>query len=140
MKFANPKLEPERMTDIISRFNLYKYRLDGVFYHENGLKAKNISFKTYKKVPIEEVGDAKVIAVLNDDNNLKPDRASASSAPEEAQKPRFAKVLKEVSYDVLFDEQTKTYLPVSLIALFICFRVVYSGFSSNALISGLGTA
>lgn len=118
MKFANPKLEPERMTDIISRFNLYKYRLDGVFYHENGLKAKNISFKTYKKVPIEEVGDAKVIAILNDDNNLKPDRASASSAPEEAQKPRFAKVLKEVSYDVLFDEQTKTYLPVSSIRKF----------------------
>lgn len=118
MKFANPKLEPERMTDIISRFNLYKYRLDGVFYHENGLKAKNISFKTYKKVPIEEVGDAKVIAILNDDNNLKPDRASASSAPEEAQNPRFAKVLKEVSYDVLFDEQTKTYLPVSSIRKF----------------------
>ena len=118
MKFANPKLEPERMTDIISRFNLYKYRLDGVFYHENGLKAKNISFKTYKKVPIEEVGDAKVIAILNDDNNLKPDRASASSAPEETQNPRFAKVLKEVSYDVLFDEQTKTYLPVSSIRKF----------------------
>lgn len=118
MKFANPKLVPERMTDIISRFNLYKYRLDGVFYHENGLMAKNISFKTYKKVPIEEVGDAKVIAILNDDNNLKPDRASASSSPEEAQKPRFAKVLKEVSYDVLFDEQTKTYLPVSSIRKF----------------------
>lgn len=117
-QFANPKLEPERMTDIISRFNLYKYRLDGVFYHENGLKAKNISFKTYKKVPLEEVGDAKVIAVLSDDNNLKPDRASASSAPEDAQKPRFAKVLKEVSYDVLFDEQTKTYLPVSSIRKF----------------------
>lgn len=49
MKFANPKLVPERMTDIINRFNLYKYRLDGVFYHENGLKAKNISFKTYKR-------------------------------------------------------------------------------------------
>lgn len=55
---------------------------------------------------------------MNDDNNLKPDRASASSAPEETQNPRFAKVLKEVSYDVLFDEQTKTYLPVSSIRKF----------------------
>lgn len=67
-------------------FNLYKYRLEGAFYQENGLEVKTVSFKAYKK---EQVGDG--------------------------QSFREVKVLKEVSYDVLFDKQTKTYVPISSI-------------------------
>lgn len=93
VKFANPKLEDAHIKNIISRFNLYKYRQDGVFYKEKGLKAKNIYFKTYQKIPVENTGDG-------------------------TQKPRFTKVLKEVSYDVLFDEQTKTFVPISAIRKF----------------------
>lgn len=105
-KFASPKLENAQMEDIIGRFNLYKYRLEGAFYQENGLEVKTVSFKTYKK---EQVGDG--------------------------QSFREVKVLKEVSYDVLFDKQTKTYVPISSIrkyafendiTLIDCFRHAYA--------------
>ncbi|MGG6549765.1 UNVERIFIED_CONTAM: hypothetical protein NY100_30565, partial [Prevotella sp. 15_C9] len=56
-KFADPKLESRHMEGIIERFNLYKYKQEGVAYRENGLEAKNISFLTYQKVPIEPEED-----------------------------------------------------------------------------------
>lgn len=39
-KFASPKLENAQMEDIIGRFNLYKYRLEGAFYQETVLKSR----------------------------------------------------------------------------------------------------
>ena len=48
------------MEGIIERFNLYKYKQEGVAYQENGLEAKNISFLTYQKVPIEPEEDKSV--------------------------------------------------------------------------------
>lgn len=59
-KFADPKLESRHMEGIIERFNLYKYKQEGVAYRENGLEAKNISFLTYQKVPIEPEEDKSV--------------------------------------------------------------------------------
>ena len=59
-KFADPKLESHHMEGIIERFNLYKYKQEGVAYRENGLEAKNISFLTYQKVPIEPEEDQSV--------------------------------------------------------------------------------
>lgn len=115
-KFADPKLEGAHMEDIIGRFNLYKYRQEGVSYRENGLKAQNISFKTYQKIPLEEVGeDTRVMAEEPENGVSGADGGSSAQPPEDGQKPRYVKVLKEVSYDVLFDEQTKTYVPISSI-------------------------
>lgn len=115
-KFADPKLEDARMEDIIGRFNLYKYRQEGVWYKENGLEAKNISFKTYQKIPLEEVGeDTRVIIEEPENGTRKPEGDSLTQTQEDAQNPRYVRVLKEVSYDVLFDEQTKTYVPISAI-------------------------
>lgn len=48
-KFASPKLENAQMEDIIGRFNLYKYRLEGAFYQENGLEVKTVSFRPTRK-------------------------------------------------------------------------------------------
>lgn len=128
-KFADPKLESRHMEGIIERFNLYKYKQEGVAYRENGLEAKNISFLTYQKVPIDPEEDKGMIG--------KPEAKEEAQQPQqetpgnevcpeetenEAEKPmpepdpvRYRKELKEVSYDVLFDKETKTYVPISAI-------------------------
>ena len=128
-KFADPKLESRHMEGIIERFNLYKYKQEGVAYRENGLEAKNISFLTYQKVPIEPEEDKSMTG--------KPEAKEEAQQPQqetpgnevrpeetenEAEKPmpepdpvRYRKELKEVSYDVLFDKETKTYVPISAI-------------------------
>ena len=118
-KFADPKLESRHMEGIIERFNLYKYKQEGVAYRENGLEAKNISFLTYQKVPIEPEEDKSVTG--------KPETKEEAQQPQqetenEAETPmpepdpvKYRKELKEVSYDVLFDRETKTYVPISAI-------------------------
>ena len=52
-KFADPKLESRHMEGIIERFNLYKYKQEGVAVPGKRPGSKNISFLTYQKVPIE---------------------------------------------------------------------------------------
>lgn len=128
-KFADPKLESRHMEGIIERFNLYKYKQEGVAYRENGLEAKNISFLTYQKVPIEPEEDKSVTGkpeTKEDAQQPQQETPGSEAHPEEteneAETPmpepdpvRYRKELKEVSYDVLFDRETKTYVPISAI-------------------------
>lgn len=128
-KFADPKLESRHMEGIIERFNLYKYKQEGVAYRENGLEAKNISFLTYQKVPIEPEEDKSVTGkpeTKEEAQQPQQETPGSEAHPEEteneAETPmpepdpvRYRKELKEVSYDVLFDRETKTYVPISAI-------------------------
>lgn len=81
------KVEGEKMKDIISRFNDYKFKQDyeAGGYSENGLEAKRIGFYTYVT---------------------------------EGDSPNKERVLKYVEYDVIYDSQTKTTVPVSEIRKF----------------------
>ena len=128
-KFADPKLESRHMEGIIERFNLYKYKQEGVAYRENGLEAKNISFLTYQKVPIEPEEDKSVTGkpeTKEEAQQPQQETPGSEAHPEEteneAEMPmpepdpvKYRKELKEVSYDVLFDRETKTYVPISAI-------------------------
>ena len=128
-KFADPKLESRHMEGIIERFNLYKYKQEGVAYRENGLEAKNISFLTYQKVPIEPEEDKSVTGkpeTKEEAQQPQQETPGSEAHPEEteneAETPmpepdpvKYRKELKEVSYDVLFDRETKTYVPISAI-------------------------
>lgn len=118
-KFADPKLDNQHMENIIERFNLYKYKQEGVTYRENGLEAKNISFSTYQKVPIlpeEEQGrEGEQETVEQPPRETPGAEISAESETEKTDPVRYTKELKEVSYDVLFDKETKTYVPISAI-------------------------
>lgn len=128
-KFADPKLESRHMEGIIERFNLYKYKQEGVAYRENSLEAKNISFLTYQKVPIEPEEDKSVTGkpeTKEEAQQPQQETPGSEAHPEEteneAETPmpepdpvKYRKELKEVSYDVLFDRETKTYVPISAI-------------------------
>lgn len=128
-KFADPKLESRHMEDIIERFNLYKYKQEGVAYRENGLEAKNISFLTYQKVPIEPEEDKSVTGkpeTKEEAQQPQQETPGSEAHPEETENEtetpmpepdpvKYRKELKEVSYDVLFDRETKTYVPISAI-------------------------
>ena len=128
-KFADPKLESRHMEGIIERFNLYKYKQEGVAYRENSLEAKNISFLTYQKVQIEPEEDKSVTGkpeTKEEAQQPQQETPGSEAHPEEteneAETPmpepdpvKYRKELKEVSYDVLFDRETKTYVPISAI-------------------------
>ena len=128
-KFADPKLESRHMEGIIERFNLYKYKQEGVAYRENSLEAKNISFLTYQKVPIEPEEDKSMTGKPEakeeaqqpqqetPGNEVRPEETEneAEKLMPEPDPVRYRKELKEVSYDVLFDKETKTYVPISAI-------------------------
>ena len=109
--------------------NLYKYKQEGVAYRENGLEAKNISFLTYQKVPIEPEEDKSMTGKPEakeeaqqpqqetPGNEVRPEETEneAEKLMPEPDPVRYRKELKEVSYDVLFDKETKTYVPISAI-------------------------
>ena len=129
LEIGDPKLESRHMEGIIERFNLYKYKQEGVAYRENGLEAKNISFLTYQKVPIEPEEDKSVTGkpeTKEEAQQPQQETPGSEAHPEEteneAETPmpepdpvKYRKELKEVSYDVLFDRETKTYVPISAI-------------------------
>lgn len=72
----------EQMKELISRYNMFKYKQDKTGYNENDISGKRIEFSTYK-----------------------PGKDGSQ-------------VLKTVSYEVLYDDRTKTTVPVSAIRKF----------------------
>lgn len=93
------KIDNETMKDVADRFNFYKFKQEHeVFgYSESELSSKIIEFKTYVKEPIGQEG---------------------GEAPVTDTGQKFRKVLKTVRYEAIYDNKTKTTIPVSKIRHF----------------------
>lgn len=98
------KVEGEKMKDIISRFNAYKFDQEHEItgYSENGLVSKKIGFYTYVSLPDESPEGIR--------SENKSDHSEKKVASE--------KILKYVEYDVIYDSYSKTTVPVSEIRNF----------------------
>lgn len=120
------KIDSETMKDISERFNLYKFKQEHEItgYSENELSSKIIEFKTYVKEPIENEGEEDP-AVDQEQPDLKqPEKQypegekkdvpeSQTEAPVIDEGKKYKKVLKTVRYEAIYDNKTKTTIPVS---------------------------
>lgn len=138
-RFAE-KIDNETMKDIADRFNLYKFKQEHEItgYAENELSSKVIEFKTYVKEPIEK-GEGEDPAVDQErpdpkfTDDQQPEKQDPENLPEGNnedlpeskldapvidEEKKYRKVLKTVRYEAIYDNKTKTTVPVSKIRHF----------------------